>query len=233
MTRRVYASDDLRVYYMPAMDAAKVLTSQAPLGNGGWDTSTPQRASGVFMAEPAASGMVLNGRFKGTHLVRAIDFQDVFGSYRAWPNGELPLGGLSVRAAVLNDPLRAPAVQLVSRAYEQAAADIMATRGHPLKMARITIAISKEITKYYHQDNLRLPAIVIADAIRNGGLVHRSDLTVPQIGPDLTAFETELLGDPVPASFFKGAYQQNPSEGSGRTGGHHVQEPHFFAPGHL
>ena len=202
VTRRVYPSGDLRVYYLPAMDAAKVLTAQTPLGNGDWDRSKPQPASGAFMAEPAATGIVLSGYLKGTHLVRAIDVQKLFGSYHAWPEGELPLGGLSLRAAVLNDPARAAAAQRVTRAYERAAADIMAARGHPLKMARIVMVISKGVTTYYHQYGLSLPALVIAAAIHGGDLVYRSDLTVPQIRPDLVAFESELLAYPAPGSFY-------------------------------
>ena len=114
----------------------------------------------------------------------------------------MPLGGLSLRAAVLNDPARAAQAQRVRRAYEQAAADIMAARGHPLKMARIVMAISKGVTTYYQQYGLSLPALVIAAAIHNANLVYRADLTVPQIRPDLMAFETQLLGRPVPDSFY-------------------------------
>ena len=202
VTRRVYASGDFRVYYLPAMDAAKVLTAQTPLGNGDWDKGKDQPASGAFMAEPAATGIVLSGYLKGTHLVRAIDVQKLFSGYQAWPEGELPLGGLSLRAAVLNDPARAAQAQRVRRAYEQAAADIMAARGHPLKMARIVMAISKGVTTYYQQYGLSLPALVIAAAIHNANLVYRADLTVPQIRPDLMAFETQLLGRPVPDSFY-------------------------------
>jgi len=200
--RRVYPSGDFRVYYMPAMAAAKVLISQTVLDDGDGVTSNDQPASGSFMVDPAATGIVMNGTMQGLSLTKSIDVQQEFSGYRAWPANELPLGGLSLRASVLNDPSRAAEVQQVRMAYEKAASDLMAARGHPLVMLGLASAISQGITTYYQQYGLSLPAPVIAAAIRNGDLVYRTDTTVDSLMPDLVDFDTELLGSKPPESFY-------------------------------
>ncbi|MHB8347225.1 MAG: hypothetical protein ACYDHM_08570 [Acidiferrobacterales bacterium] len=169
VTRRVYTSGDFRVYYMPVMDATQILIRQIPLNNGGGNSGTKQPASGAFMVEPAATGIVLNGYLRFTRLTKAIDVQKIFTGYTEWPAGELPLGGLSLRTAVLDDPSRSAEVAQLRIAYEKSASDLMAARGHPLRLARYARAISKGIDIYYRQYGLSLPAPVIMAAIHNGG----------------------------------------------------------------
>src|SRR3569623_384754 len=201
--RRVYASGDFRVYYLPVMSAAKLLHSQIPLDDGDGYSANDQPAGASFMVEPAASGIVMEGFMHGVRLRKAIDVQQGFSGYASWPKGQLPLGGLSLRASLLHDPGRAWQIERLRKAYEKAASDLMAAKGHPLKMAMLATAISKGVDIYYGQYGLSLPAPVIAAAIRKGDLIYRNDLKPDDILTDLQSFEVELLGGPAPVSFYR------------------------------
>jgi len=203
VVRRVYASGDFRVYYMPVMSAAKALSSQIVLDDGDGLAAKNQPASASFMVEPAASGIAMQGFMHGTMLHKTIDVQKIFSGYSAWPSGQLPLGGLSVRASVLDDSARDWQIKRLRKAYESAAADLMEARGHPFKMARLASTISKGVDTYYGKYGLSLPIPVLAAAIQKGDLVYRSGLPASPMLPDLQRFESELLGAKVPASFFR------------------------------
>ena len=88
------------------------------------------------------------------------------------------------------------------KAYRDAANDIMAARGHPFIMMSIVRAISAGITTYYGQYGMSIPGPVIISALRSGDLVYRTDLPLPAIQPNLSAFLTEVVGTPPPASFY-------------------------------
>jgi hypothetical protein len=202
VVRRVYPSGDFKVYYLPVMVAAQVLAAATPLDDGDGVPGNDQPASGSFMVDPAATGIIMQATMQGQRLAKSIDVQQEFTGYAAWPSDQLPLGGLSIKASVLNDPSRAGEVGRLRAAYNRAAADLMAARGHPVAMAKLTSAIANGVSTYYQQYGLSLPAPVIAMAIRNGDLVYRTDVSVNQALPDLRNFETELLGSAPPDSFF-------------------------------
>lgn len=202
-TRRVYHDGDFRIYYLPAMDAAKVLISKMPLDNGDDGPGNEKPASGAFMVEPATNGIAMNGMMKGEDLDRGIDVQKVFTGFRAWEPTELPLGGLSLRASVWDDPERARNADRVIDAYNRAAEDLMAAKGRPFAMRRLTTKISDGVDKYFKNYGLSIPPVVIGMAIFKGGLVYRTDRSVRGIMPDLKRFNTELLGVEIPNSFYR------------------------------
>ncbi|NNM82939.1 MAG: hypothetical protein HKL98_10110, partial [Burkholderiales bacterium] len=202
--RRFYPSGNLIVYYLPAMEAAKVLVSGAKLDDGSGIPERSLPASALFMADPAASGIVMEGRMQGASMEKIIDVQSAFSGFSGWREGELPLGGLSLRAAVLADPSRAGDAHRIVEAYEEAAEEIMAARGRPFRMMRVASAISAGVQKYYGQYGMRLPVMVLASALRNGDLIYRTDIKVGDMIPDLERFDEEMTGSAPPASFYAG-----------------------------
>jgi hypothetical protein len=202
VVRRHYASGDFRVYYLPVMSAVSVLNSGQLLDDGDGNPQNDLPASASFMVEPAATGIVMQGMMANTAYDKAIDIQTLFTGYMSWPSAELPLGGLSLRASVLNDPNRAGAVARVRTAYEKAANDLMAARGNPIEMYGLVSKISQGVTQYYGQYGLSLPSPVIAAALSSGSLVYRTDLSNTAILPDLIGFHTELLGSAPSAGFY-------------------------------
>ncbi|WP_156521208.1 substrate-binding domain-containing protein [Halothiobacillus diazotrophicus] len=202
VVRRHYDSGDFRVYYLPVTAAVSVLNSGQLLDDGDGNSQNDMPASASFMVDPAATGIVMQGMMSNITYGKAIDIQTLFTGYLSWPPSELPLGGLSIRASVLDDPSRAAAVARLRAAYEKAANDLMAARGYPMQMRDLTTQIADQVNRYYGQYGLSLPAPVIAAALTNGSLVYRTDLSVNAILPDLVAFHTELLGKAPPTSFY-------------------------------
>lgn len=202
VVRRHYDSGDFRVYYLPVTTAVSVLNSGQTLDDGDGNPLNDQPASGSFMVEPAATGIVLQGMAASVAYQRAIDIQTLFTGYTHWPSTQLPLGGLSIRASVLSDPNRASALQRLRAAYEQAADDLMAARGHPSEMMDLTRLIADQVSRYYGQYGLSLPGPVIATALTSGSLVYRTDLSNTRILPDLIGFHAELLGKAPPIGFY-------------------------------
>lgn len=202
VVRRHYDSGDFRVYYLPVTAAVSVLNSGQTLDDGDGNPLNDLPASGSFMVEPAATGIVLQGMAANVTYRKAIDIQTLFMGYTRWPSTQLPLGGLSIRASVLNDPNRASGIQRLRAAYEQAADDLMAARGHPSEMMDLTRLIADQVSRYYGQYGLSLPGPVIAAAVTNGSLVYRTDLSNTRILPDLIGFHAELLGNAPPIGFY-------------------------------
>lgn len=203
VVRRVYSKGDFKVYYLPAKEAMEVLVSRAPLDDGSGNSANSQPASGAFMVDPAATGIVMEGMMKGASITKSIDAQTEFKGYSAWPVNELPLGGLSMRSSVLADPGRAEEIKRVVTAYERAASDLMGARGHPLQMMAMALEISHGVMKYYRKYGLDLPAMVIAAAVRNADFVYRTDQSVKEMTPDLKGFIAEILGTSPPDSFYE------------------------------
>ncbi len=200
VVRRVYPDGDFRVYYLPAMDAAKVLVSRAKLDDGSGNPAESRPASALFMADPAASGIVMEGRMEGVTIEKSIDVQAQFAGDSGWQEGELPLGGMSLSSSILSDPVRGRDARRIVEAYEQAAEEIMAARGRPFRMMRVASAISDGVDQYFGQYGMRLPVMVIAAAIRNGDLVYRTDRKVQDMMPDLEKFDKEVIGALPPES---------------------------------
>ncbi len=186
------------VFYVPMMQAVGDIINQTPLNNG----ASSQPPSAAFLAEPAATGLILKSLTAGIPLKRAIDIQTLFTGYPRFPYGQLPLGGISVRAAVANDPSRAATVQRFVTAYLAASAELANAQRNPIEIAKLSGIISAGITQYYGSMGVSVPRMVVAAALVNGQLIYRSDLTLTQIQPDLNGWIHELLGTAPPASFY-------------------------------
>ncbi|WP_407276236.1 hypothetical protein [Halothiobacillus sp. DCM-1] len=192
--------------YLPVMQAVPLLLSQAPMNsNPACNPADSSAATAISLVEPAATGLVLQSRSgdNATGLVRkVIPLQPLFSGYTAWPSDELPHGGLSIRGSVLNAADSQQTSRRVLLAYEQAAAQIMAAKPHPLQLMRIAQTISAGITAYYGQYGLSIPAPVIFAALESGDFRYRTDRPLAAIEPDLNRFLAEVVGSPIPDSFF-------------------------------
>ena len=196
---------DFKICYLGVMQAAPMVINQQLLSsNSACDPSYRIPATAISMVEPAASGMVLDSRMSsgGVSLGKAIDMQTLFTGYTAWPATQLPHGGVSVLSRVLANPSSLAVTKTVLKAYRDAANDIMAARGRPLIMMSIVHTISAGIKTYYGQYGMSIPGPVIISALRSGDLIYRTDLSLPTIQPNLSAFLTEVVGTPPPASFY-------------------------------
>lgn len=194
---------DVHVCYLPVMDAVKLLKEQAPLNsNPHCDPSFSMPASGISLVEPAATGLIMQGMMSissGSGMERGISFQPLFTGYTAWPNDQLPHGGLSVLGSVLDNPEQAKLVSEVLNAYKRAAEKMSTARG--FRAMGVAKTISAGMAQYFHAYHLDLPAVVVMAADVRGNLKFRADAPVI-IQDDLDRFLTEVIGTSPPKNFY-------------------------------
>ena len=204
--RAGYGAANFNVCYLPVMEAAQMILQQQPMSsNPACNASFTQPPTAISLVEPSATGLVMDSVMSGGAsgpIVKVIDYQNLFTGYTAWPQNQLPHGGVSFLSTVLNDPARQQNVKTLLTAYRAAADAIMAAKGNPLAMSQIANTLSTGIATYYGQYNLSIPASVISAALMSGDFVYRTDLTLPAIQTDLAAFLSELVGAAPPASFY-------------------------------
>jgi hypothetical protein len=194
---------DVHVCYLPVMEAVKLLKEQAPLNsNSHCDPSFSMPASGISLVEPAATGLIMQSIMSSSSvsgMERGISFQPLFTGYTAWPDDQLPHGGLSILGSVLDNPEQAKLVSEVLVAYKQAAEKISTARGfHAMGVAK---EISAGIEQHFQAYKLDLPAMVVMAAMVRGNLEFRSDVPVT-IQDDLNRFLTEVIGTSPPKHFY-------------------------------
>ncbi|MHB0990215.1 MAG: substrate-binding domain-containing protein [Burkholderiales bacterium] len=197
---------NFRLCYLAVMQAAPIMTRQQPMNsNAACASGLNVAPAAISMVEPAASGMVMDSHMSpgSTTLAKAIDMQTLFTGYTSWPANQLPHGGVSVLKSVLDSPSRLAVTQTVLKAYRDAADRIMAAKGHPFAMMSIAHAISAGIATYYGQYGMSLPGPVLIASLRSGDLIYRTDLPLPAIQPDLSAFLAEVVGTSPPAAFYR------------------------------
>ncbi len=200
---------DFKVCYLPVMQAAPMMAQQLPMNsNPACDPSFNFAPTAISLVEPAATGLVMQtllptSSSANVPLARAIDIQSLFTGYTAWPQNQLPHGGVAVLSTVLDNPERLATTQVVLQAYSAAAAEIMAARSNPQALQQVAQIIAAGITTYYGAYGLSLPAPVIAAALAQQELVFRTDLPLAAIQGDLNAFLTEVVGSAPPASFYR------------------------------
>lgn len=192
--------------YLPVMQATPMLLNQQSMNsNSACDTTFSQAPTAISLVEPAATGLVMDSMastYSSGKIAKAINYQILFTGYATWPQSQLPHGGLSIMASVINDSTRQAQIQTVLNAYRAAADSIMAAKGNLATMSALSTTISNGITTYYGQYGLSLPAQAISGSLTSGDLVFRTDLPISNIQSDLTNFLTEIIGTTPPATFF-------------------------------
>jgi hypothetical protein len=194
---------DVHVCYLPVMEAVKLLKEQLPLNsNSHCDASFSMPPSGISLVEPAATGLIMDSimsSFSVSGMERGISYQPLFTGYTAWPNDQLPHGGLSILGSVLDNPEQAKLVSKVLAAYKKAAEKISTARGfRAIGVARV---ISAGVEQYFQAYKLELPAMVVMVSMVRGNMEFRSDAPVT-IQDDLNRFLTEVVGASPPKSFY-------------------------------
>lgn len=194
---------DLNICYLPVMEASKLLKDHALLNtNPHCDAAFAFPASGISLIEPAATGMIMQGMMSlasASGMERGIEFQPLFTGYRAWPNDQLPHGGLSVMGRVLDDPVQAKNLAVVLAAYKKSVDKMNHARGFGL--ISVSGSISDGMAHYFGQYKIEAPRMVIMAALRNGQLMFRSDAPV-SVQKDLNLFLTEVVGTSPPEKFY-------------------------------
>ena len=194
---------DVKVCYMPVMDAVQLLKNNLPLNeNSHCDPTFDFPASGISLVEPASAGMIMQGLMPfsvAKSMERSIDFQYLFTDYMAWPKDQLPHGGLSVLGKVLDDPIQEATVATVLAAYKKAVDKI--NNANIIQALIISKTISEGITHYYRQYKLKLPAQVIMASIVGKKLIFRANAAA-SIQTDLNKFLTEVDGASPPQNFY-------------------------------
>jgi hypothetical protein len=203
LKRSGMTSADMKICYLPVMDAVKLLKDSALLNtNSHCDPSFDFPASGISLVEPAATGMIMQGMMPlsvAKSMERSIEFQPLFSDYTAWPKDELPHGGMSVLGKELDDPAQAKLVATVLSAYKKSAEKI--SKARRFRLLSISETISKGITRYYKQYKLELPTPVIMASLMRDQLQFRADAT-PSMQADLNRFLTEVVGTSPSSHFY-------------------------------
>ncbi len=204
--RAGYSVSSFDVCYLSVMQAVPLLLQQQPMNaSSACDPEYSEAPMALSLVEPAATGLVMDSMSSTTQsglVVRAISFQSLFTGYAEWPQDELPHGGISVRGSVLASPAGRVRVNAFVTAYRAAVDEMMNATRNPIRLMRISEAISAGITRYYGQYGLSVPPVVVAAALASGHLVYRTDLSVNDIHGDLNSFLTEVVGSEPPASFY-------------------------------
>lgn len=183
---------DFSVCYLPVKQGVELLESGKPM-NTNPDCQGAVPAAGIFLVEPASSGLILKTSFSlGTTVKRSIDVQNLFSGYTEWQPDELPHGGFAIRRAALKDPVKQKQYAALVQAYREAIDKINHTDGM-FSRFRLGRVVSAGMDKYFGQYQVDLPAMVVAKAIGNGALRFRDDRTLGSIQPDLTKFLEEVL----------------------------------------
>jgi hypothetical protein len=195
----------IHLCYLPVMQAAPMLVQQKAMNsNSSCSDSDTMNPVAISLAEPAATGLILQSRMASSskgRLTKAISLQKIFSGYSAWPDELLPHGDISVPDEILNDPQRLEQVRALIRAYHEGAESIMAARGHPFVMMNIARAISSGIDRYFGNQGLSLPKSVIISALRSDDLVFSTSYPIDGIHGELERFLEEVIGVPLPPSF--------------------------------
>jgi hypothetical protein len=198
--------DDVRSCYMPVMVAVDWFMAGKPLGDhANCEPDKDLPATGLLLVEPATSGVVMLGRMPFKPAVEArLPLEPVFTGFTTWPAGELPLGGLAMRANVMVDRDRQAAFDRVRQAYLAAADDLgrsdhsAATR---LEQAR---TIAKMFNRYFEAQGLTLGPLALSTALAHGSLLFKQGTPVALMQVELTRWLAELTGKPMPTSVVKG-----------------------------
>lgn len=192
--------------YLPVMQAAPMMLQQQSMNsNSSCNAAYTAAPTAISLVEPAATGLMMDSQTSGGSsglMVKAINFQSLFTGYSAWPQTELPHGGISVMNTLINDSSRQAQLQAVLSAYRSAADSIMGAKGNPAAMSQIANTISAGITTYYGQYGLSIPPQAISAALMSGDFVFRTDLPISSIQTDLDSFLTEVAGTQPPGSFY-------------------------------
>ena len=192
--------------YLPVMQAAPMMLQQQSMNsNSSCNAAYATAPTAISLVEPAATGLILDSQTTGGSsglMVKAINFQSLFTGYSAWPQTELPHGGVSVMNTLINDSSRQAQLQAVLSAYRSAANSIMAAKGNLAAMSQIANTISAGITTYYGQYGLSIPPQAISAALMSGDFVFRTDLPINSVQTDLDSFLTEVVGTQPPSSFY-------------------------------
>ena len=195
----------IHLCYLPVMQAAPMLVQQEAMSSNSFcNDSDTMNPVAISLAEPAATGLILQSRMASSskgRLTKAISLQKIFSGYSAWPNDLLPHGGISVPDEILNDPRRLEQVRALIKAYHEGVASIMAARGHPFAMMSIARAISSGIDQCFGNQGLSLPKSVIISALRSDDLVFSTSYPIDGIQRELERFLEEVIGAPLPPSF--------------------------------
>jgi len=197
--------DDLKTCYLPVMTGVDWLMQRKPLGDhANCEPDKDMPASGMFLVEPAISGLAMMSRMPFKPKVDArIAIEPVFSGFKAWPASQLPHGGLALRIATLDDKAREAAVRQLRVAYAAAIDEINATRGSTVARWNLSSTISKSFKQHFGALGLELPALALASALGENRLVFRNDLSVNSVRDDLARLLNEVVGRTIPGSFYQ------------------------------
>lgn len=168
-----------------------------PLADGTAKISNNQ-ADAILLAEPAGTGLVLFNLMNQNKFKKAINLQAVFTGFTGWPLGQMPVGGLSFKSSILSNAAKKATFDLVKKAYDLKAAQIMNASLTDAK----TIA-DKFNLLYASMLPQPIPAAIIVSAIKQGTLIFNNDKSVQTIKTELDMWVKELLGSSPGDTFYQ------------------------------
>lgn len=146
----------------------------------------------VLFAEPAATGFIAQSLMTNPNLHKAINLQEILGTYNSWETARLPLGGVAT-LKTYDTERKQEAVNAFVEAYKVAATKIMTDKNNSAQ------TISAGLSTYYGQ---MFPAPMIQRALNEGTLYFNTDYTISAIKTDLNAFINELIGQTPSDEFY-------------------------------
>ncbi|UOB18122.1 ABC transporter substrate-binding protein [Abyssalbus ytuae] len=170
---------DLTVEYLPLSEGLETVSS----GN----------ADAILLAEPAATGFALQSFMENNDLEITINLQETFTGYNQWDENELPLGGIGVIDAVLNNEQKKKQFDEFVKAYRESCNKIMQGNMEDL------MVISQGL---YTEFGFQLPAPIILRSVNEGRLVFKPGIELASIQPDLDSFISEIIGSSPGEEFY-------------------------------
>lgn len=205
LARQGLRPDDLKLCYIAVRAGVDWLLRRRALGeHANCEPDKDVAADAMLLVEPAAGALALLSRLPWQPRVDArLPLEPVFSGFRAWPAGELPLGGLAVRTSTLGDAARAPALRAVREAYAAAIDEINAARGSTFARWMLAREVAAGFERHFGTFGLELPALALAGALGDGRLRYRRDVPVDAVRDDLARWLAEVVGREPPPSLLR------------------------------
>ena len=186
---------DIKLCYSPIKIGVQYLLQHtAQTGDPNCDADISTSISGILAVEPAVSGIIMMSHlpFK-SKVTSVIKIESIFSGFNSWPSDQLPLGGIGVRIATLEDKSRTEDLARLISKYYEAIDEINNARNNVITLSSISREISDEFEEKFINLNIKLPWIPLMSSLKEGDLRYRNDLSLKDTHHEIKLFLEEIL----------------------------------------
>ena len=126
-------------------------------------------------------------------VTSVIKIESIFSGFNSWPSDQLPLGGIGVRIATLEDKSRTEDLARLISKYYEAIDEINNARNNVITLSSISREISDEFEEKFINLNIKLPWIPLMSSLKEGDLRYRNDLSLKDTHHEIKLFLEEIL----------------------------------------